>query len=158
MAWYKEYAGKACNWFVCISHLLELPLRRVAKLMMGETSGPNGFKSELGKKIQDLHVIPVKFEAIPCEEFPNLEEGAEMRERERDREREREREREGERETNRHRQTDRQTDRHSRSALYRLARFMSLSTSESFREGGVQSALQDRKAKPRLEKKADFVG
>ena len=73
MAWYKEYAGKACNWFVCISHILELPLRRVAKLMMGETSGPNGFKSELGKKIQDLHVIPtpVKFEAIPCEEFPN---------------------------------------------------------------------------------------
>ena len=35
-----------------------------------------------------------------------------------------------------------------------VARFTSLSSSESFREGGVQ----DRKAKPRLEKKADFVG
>ena len=39
-----------------------------------------------------------------------------------------------------------------------VARFTSLSTSESFREGGVRSALQDRKAKPKLEKKADFVG
>ena len=39
-----------------------------------------------------------------------------------------------------------------------VARFTTLSISESFREGGVQSALQDRKAKPKLEKKADFVG
>ena len=41
---------------------------------------------------------------------------------------------------------------------YKEEKNTSLSTSKSFREGGVRSALQDRKAKPKLEKKADFVG
>ena len=75
LSWFEEYAGKACHWFICISHLVERPLRKVAKICLGDTFGPNGFKSELGRRIQLLDTVPTAaaFAAIPCENFPSLE-------------------------------------------------------------------------------------
>ena len=43
-AWFEEIAGRPFHWIVCVSHLIELPLRKVTQLLIGDTSGPGSFK------------------------------------------------------------------------------------------------------------------
>ena len=55
-------------------HLIELLLRHIVGYYVGETSGPEGFKSDLGKAIVDLSspITVVRFEKIACANFPIL--------------------------------------------------------------------------------------
>ena len=43
-AWFEELTGKPFNWIVCVSHLIELPLRKVTQVLIGDSSGPGSFK------------------------------------------------------------------------------------------------------------------
>lgn len=72
--WLEEFSKVTFNWFICACHLLELPLRTLVQVTVGETSGPGSYKSELGQRIQSITHIPkpVAFEKIICEEFPTI--------------------------------------------------------------------------------------
>ena len=43
-AWFEELCSKTFNWVVCCSHLIELPLRKAAQSIIGETTGPGSFR------------------------------------------------------------------------------------------------------------------
>lgn len=75
ISWLEELAGRSFNWFICFSHLLELPLRKLAEYFIGPTTGPSSFNSVLGKSIEQMNHVPdaVDFEAIQCDDFPSLD-------------------------------------------------------------------------------------
>ena len=75
LSWIEELAKKPFHWFICNFHLLELPLRKLTKSLVGETSGPGTYKSEFGQKLQGMAYVPepVSFTRIICDDFPTIE-------------------------------------------------------------------------------------
>ena len=75
-SWFEEYSLKAFHWVICLSHLIELPLRKAVQVTVGESSGPGSFKSAMGIELQSLNCVPepINFEPIPCPEFVTLSE------------------------------------------------------------------------------------
>ncbi|CAH0562737.1 unnamed protein product [Brassicogethes aeneus] len=62
------YLGRPLQWFICMLHANELPLRHLMKHLDGETTGPSGFSGEIGKKLQSCELLPVTdFQRIPTE-------------------------------------------------------------------------------------------
>ena len=63
------------NWFVCLLHILELFLGHFVRIYVGVTSGPDSWKSELGKKIKNLKDPKITtFPSISCPNFPTIPE------------------------------------------------------------------------------------
>ena len=59
--------------FVFYLKSFELPLQHLVTHYLGETSGPNSFKSDLGKKIVELKQPEiVNFTPIPTDELPEI--------------------------------------------------------------------------------------
>ena len=72
---FEKEMGQPFNRFLCCLHLNELPLRHLVTYYLGETSGPNSFKSALGKQVVDLKKPTIaEFPAIPNDDFPILPE------------------------------------------------------------------------------------
>ena len=74
LSWIEEMTKKTFQWFICTCHLLELPLRKLTHTLVGESSGPCGFKSELGQRFEHMNHVPTptSFERIECEYFPDI--------------------------------------------------------------------------------------
>ena len=43
-SWFEEFGMKAYHWVLCVSHLIELPLRKISSKLIGDTGGPGSFK------------------------------------------------------------------------------------------------------------------
>jgi hypothetical protein len=72
----EKMLGRGFYRWISTLHLNELPLRHLAKMYLGETSGRNSFKSGLGKALKMLKNPKIAaFPAIPNAAFPVLEEG-----------------------------------------------------------------------------------
>ena len=57
--------GRPLQWFICLLHANELPLRHLMKHLDGATSGPCGYSGEIGKKLETCEILPViKFQRI----------------------------------------------------------------------------------------------
>ena len=70
----KRFVIQPRNRFQCVLHINELPLRHMGHHYLGETSGPTGFKSELGKQVEHLKDPQIAaFPPIPNSEFPEVE-------------------------------------------------------------------------------------
>ena len=75
LQWLEELCHTTFHWCICTCHLLELPLRKLVQVTVGETAGPGSFKGQLGKSIQSVtHVpTPISFGRIDCDDFPKFE-------------------------------------------------------------------------------------
>lgn len=59
---------KPLQWFICLLHCNELPLRHLFLKLDGRTVGPNAFSGPLGKQLQNCETLPVvSFEKITSE-------------------------------------------------------------------------------------------
>lgn len=59
------------QWFICMLHLNELPLRHLFQHLDGETSGPKSFTGPIGKALGDCEDKPVtEFLPIPSSNLP----------------------------------------------------------------------------------------
>src|ERR1051325_8567188 len=57
--------GRPLQWFICLLHTNELPLRHLFQELDGSTSGGNTFVGPIGKSIQSCETMPiVKFKPI----------------------------------------------------------------------------------------------
>lgn len=57
--------GRSMQWFICILHTNELPLRHLIKHLDGATVGPHEFSGQIGKELQNCEHLPVvTFEKI----------------------------------------------------------------------------------------------
>lgn len=57
--------GRPLQWFVCLLHANELPLRHLLQNLDGSTTGPKGYSGEIGKQLEKCEKMPVrKFEKI----------------------------------------------------------------------------------------------
>lgn len=53
------------QWFICLLHANELPLRHLLQDLDGKTTGPTGFSGHIGKLLESCEKLPVvKFEKI----------------------------------------------------------------------------------------------
>lgn len=58
------HIGHALQWFICLYHFNELPLRHLMLHLDGTTTGPTAFSGTIGKQLQNCQELPVtKFEA-----------------------------------------------------------------------------------------------
>lgn len=61
------------QWFVCLMHTNELPLRHLLQHLDGKTIGPKGYCGEIGKKLENCEKQPVvKFKKIDVN-FPDID-------------------------------------------------------------------------------------
>ena len=73
-ALFERQTNQGRNRFQCTLHINELPLRHMGQCYLGDTSGPTGFKGELGKQLEKLKDPEIAaFPAIPNDDFPNIE-------------------------------------------------------------------------------------
>lgn len=66
--------GRELHWFVCLLHLIELVLKNLLRVVLGD-SKYIGYKSKIGQDItsESLHQLPiVDFETISCDDFPEF--------------------------------------------------------------------------------------
>lgn len=66
--------GRPLQWFVCLLHTNELPLRHLFQTLDGPTTGANTFSGPIGQAIKSCELLPVvKFQPISLgEELPAL--------------------------------------------------------------------------------------
>ena len=77
---------------MCLLHIVELFLHHFIRIYVGATSGPDSWKSKLGKKIKELKDPKIRrFRPIPCPDFPIIQQDILKVEPQREREKERER-------------------------------------------------------------------
>ncbi|CAH1116385.1 unnamed protein product [Phaedon cochleariae] len=63
--------GKSVQWFICLLHANELPLRHLMQELDGKTNDPRGFTGLIGKLLVKCEQMPiVKFEIIEVELCP----------------------------------------------------------------------------------------
>lgn len=55
----EEHLTKPLQWFVCMLHGNELPLRHLFHHLDGDTSGPRGFAGPIGKQLDNCEKLPV---------------------------------------------------------------------------------------------------
>jgi hypothetical protein len=66
--------NRPLQWFICMLHLNELPLRHLLVQLDGVTHGPKAFSGEIGKLLQTCHTLPVtKFRKIEGNQFPDVD-------------------------------------------------------------------------------------
>jgi hypothetical protein len=74
MACLEKELNQRFNKFICTLHLNELPLRHLITYYIGSTSGPQAFKSDLGRANKDLKdPVIAPFRAIPNPDFPKVD-------------------------------------------------------------------------------------
>lgn len=57
--------GRPLQWFICLLHANELPLRHLMQHLDGKTSGPRGYSGNIGKLLETCENLPlVDFEKI----------------------------------------------------------------------------------------------
>uniref|UniRef100_A0A6P7FUT2 Uncharacterized protein LOC114334377 n=1 Tax=Diabrotica virgifera virgifera TaxID=50390 RepID=A0A6P7FUT2_DIAVI len=57
--------NRSLQWFVCLLHANELPLRHLLQHLDGKTTGPKGFRGEIGKQLEKCETLqPTKFKRI----------------------------------------------------------------------------------------------
>lgn len=65
--------GRPLQWFICLLHANELPLRHLMKHLDGETSGPTGYTGDIGRQLETCELQSVaKFKKIPTK-LPQLD-------------------------------------------------------------------------------------
>ena len=70
----EEELGHALQWFVCLLHCNELPLRHLIQKLDGVTHGPKGYSGVIGKAIQTCEELPVvKYNPITFANRPCLD-------------------------------------------------------------------------------------
>jgi hypothetical protein len=61
----EENIGCPLQWFICLLHFNELPLRHLFIHLDGKTTGPHGYKGHIGKQLENCHILPtVEFEPV----------------------------------------------------------------------------------------------
>lgn len=56
------------QWFICLLHGNELPLRHLFEHLDGHTTGPHSFSGSLGTQLQECETMPrVQFQKIECD-------------------------------------------------------------------------------------------
>ena len=70
----EKLLGRPLQWFICLLHGVELPLRAIIRELDGETSGPFSLKGPIGSTLgEDLNELPiVSFKSIPNPDFPSV--------------------------------------------------------------------------------------
>jgi hypothetical protein len=64
----EEHVRRPLQWFICLLHANELPLRHLFEHIDGKTSGPRSFNGPIGVMLQKCEKMPVvSYEPIPCE-------------------------------------------------------------------------------------------
>ena len=58
---------KPFPWFLCQLHTNELPLRHLLQIFDGKTSGPKGFRGDIGKILNRCEKFDVIFNSIPLD-------------------------------------------------------------------------------------------
>lgn len=67
----EEYLSRPLQWFICLLHANELPLRHLLQKLDGATSGPKAFLGPIGKALVGCEELPiVKFQCITFENCP----------------------------------------------------------------------------------------
>uniref|UniRef100_A0A6P7FUP9 Uncharacterized protein LOC114334346 n=1 Tax=Diabrotica virgifera virgifera TaxID=50390 RepID=A0A6P7FUP9_DIAVI len=57
--------NRSLQWFVCPLHANELPLRHLLQHLDGKTTGPKGFRGEIGKQLEKCETLqPTNFKRI----------------------------------------------------------------------------------------------
>ena len=76
LAYLEKLLGKPLQWFICMLHGVELPLRALIKKLDGGTSGPSSLKGPIGSTLEEdlTELEVVAFKKIPNPDFPVLEE------------------------------------------------------------------------------------
>lgn len=68
IAYIERHLGRPLQWFICMLHANELPLRHLLQYLDGSTTGPRGFSGEIGKSLQSCeNVSIVNFQPIEVE-------------------------------------------------------------------------------------------
>ena len=66
----EEHVSRPLQYFVCLLHENELPLRHLFQHLDGKTTGPRSFTGPIGSLLQKCERMPrVSYEPIPCD-FP----------------------------------------------------------------------------------------
>lgn len=69
----EKHLKRPLQWFVCLLHANELPLRHLFSSLDGTTTGPNTFSGSLGKQLDKCLDLKIEtFEPIPTE-LPDLD-------------------------------------------------------------------------------------
>lgn len=71
---FEVFLGRELHWFVCLLHLIELVMKNLLRVVLGDTKYI-GYKSKIGQDIKSetLHQRPiVDFETISCDDFPDF--------------------------------------------------------------------------------------
>lgn len=59
------FLGHPVHWFICLLHTNELPLRHLLQHIDGKTTGPKGYRGEIGKQLEHCEKLPLaNFEKI----------------------------------------------------------------------------------------------
>ena len=53
------HVGRPLQWFICMYHCNELPLRHLMMKLDGTTASPAQFNGTIGKALQDCHKLPI---------------------------------------------------------------------------------------------------
>nr|CAI5841856.1 unnamed protein product [Callosobruchus analis] len=61
--------GRPLQWFICMLHINEFPLRHLLHFLDGSTTGPRGFSLEIEKQLETCEKLPVvRFQPIEVEQ------------------------------------------------------------------------------------------
>lgn len=72
----EEKLNRPLQWFICLLHFIELPLKNLITNHDGRTTGPHSFTGPIGRKLENCEKLPVvKFQRIEfCCDVKNLAE------------------------------------------------------------------------------------
>lgn len=62
--------GHSVQWFICLLHANELPLRHLIQNLDGKTNDPKGFSGVIGKSLEKCQLMPVANFAVIHAELP----------------------------------------------------------------------------------------
>ena len=66
----EQHFGRALQWFICLLHANELPLRNLWKVLDGKSTGPTSLPGPIGKQLENCERLPViSFIPIHCEDI-----------------------------------------------------------------------------------------
>jgi hypothetical protein len=70
----EEHISRPLQWFVCLLHANELPLRHLLQKLDGATSGPKAFAGPIGKALTGCEDLPpVEFQPIAFDNCPSFD-------------------------------------------------------------------------------------
>ena len=74
LVYLEKLLGKPLQWFICMLHGIELPLRALIKKLDGGTSGPSSLKGPIGSTLEEdlTELEVVAFQKDPKSRFPSF--------------------------------------------------------------------------------------